>query len=341
MNSSSSIPPSSTNPTAAMPAVPSLNNTFGAMLIGSYFALMMYGAVLTQSARYFRHYNKDPPLLRSLVAALVVTISVDAAVIAHMCYYYLVLNYFDPLGLLKIVWSESAFAFLSGFTVLICDLIYLWRVYRIARNYAPIVALAFLLVLANFGLSIVAMVFTFYENEGKDPNLAAVSSAASASSMTANLIIATTMILSLHKSRTGIRQTDSLIHRLILYTLGTGVWIVVGNLIAFVFALVRPNSLIWMAFDMVVIMVYPVSLLAQLNSRRSSSPTATQGEDTINLTSVRFGVSVSATSRVDGSEIQSRAALSDGEDGKEFEAGPAPAVRLGGAFSEKRAIQTV
>ncbi|KAF5319148.1 hypothetical protein D9619_008541 [Psilocybe cf. subviscida] len=47
-----------------------LNDTFGALLLGTIISSMLYGAMCLQSWRYFQNYS-DRRLIKSVVAALV------------------------------------------------------------------------------------------------------------------------------------------------------------------------------------------------------------------------------------------------------------------------------
>ncbi|TBU51389.1 hypothetical protein BD310DRAFT_769544, partial [Dichomitus squalens] len=47
--------------------VPALDNTYGAVLIGTFVALVLYGLQLHQSYRYFRMYHGDSAILKTLV----------------------------------------------------------------------------------------------------------------------------------------------------------------------------------------------------------------------------------------------------------------------------------
>ncbi|KAM5544661.1 hypothetical protein V8D89_001559 [Ganoderma adspersum] len=56
------------NPLDLLPKIPPLDNTFGAVLIGTFVGLMLYGITLHQSYRYFHMYPADLPILRFLVS---------------------------------------------------------------------------------------------------------------------------------------------------------------------------------------------------------------------------------------------------------------------------------
>ncbi|TBU55179.1 hypothetical protein BD310DRAFT_826347 [Dichomitus squalens] len=55
---------------ATLPPVPSLNSTFGAMLIGTFTGLVLYGLSLHQTLHYFLTYTGDTRLLKLMILCL-------------------------------------------------------------------------------------------------------------------------------------------------------------------------------------------------------------------------------------------------------------------------------
>ncbi|EJF58681.1 hypothetical protein DICSQDRAFT_128707 [Dichomitus squalens LYAD-421 SS1] len=74
----------STVPTS-LPSVPSLDNTFGAVLIGTFLGLIVYTA--------------DASLMKFMIMCLALLDAGNAVVTMHACYYYLVTNYHNPSAL--------------------------------------------------------------------------------------------------------------------------------------------------------------------------------------------------------------------------------------------------
>ncbi|KAI0369260.1 hypothetical protein BV20DRAFT_1053325 [Pilatotrama ljubarskyi] len=58
--------------TIPIPASPNLNNTYGALLIGSCLGFMLYGLTVHQAYRYHKMYPSDIPLLKGLVLVILV-----------------------------------------------------------------------------------------------------------------------------------------------------------------------------------------------------------------------------------------------------------------------------
>lgn len=63
--------------------------------------------------------------------------------------------------------------------------------------------------------------------------------------------VAATLIILLRKSRSGLRRTDSVISRLVLYTMGVGSITAVVSIVALITGYAAPETLIYFLIDMV------------------------------------------------------------------------------------------
>ncbi|KAF8879396.1 hypothetical protein BD779DRAFT_1474379 [Infundibulicybe gibba] len=91
-----STPPPSI-PSAIPP--PPIENTFGALLLGTFFACILYGLTTHQTYRYFRLYHGDAWCYKLLRRNLREYINIITS------YFYLVLSYFNPTQLENGTWS--------------------------------------------------------------------------------------------------------------------------------------------------------------------------------------------------------------------------------------------
>ncbi|KAL1939024.1 hypothetical protein VTO73DRAFT_10284 [Trametes versicolor] len=98
---------------------PPLDSTFGAILIGTFAGLILLGVILHQAYYYTRTFPGDSLWLKSLVALTVSIEIFSSGINMHMCYYYLVTNYFHPETLVRGVWSMDIFSFIGGITPIV------------------------------------------------------------------------------------------------------------------------------------------------------------------------------------------------------------------------------
>ncbi|KAI0365171.1 hypothetical protein BV20DRAFT_772079 [Pilatotrama ljubarskyi] len=114
---------------------PSLDDTFGAFLLGTCFGTMFYGSTLYQTFRYFTSAKHDSGLVLSLVVSLVLLDMLHTACCMHASYYHLVTNYFDLNSLASAVWSLKLLSLLSGLAAILTQTFYARRVFLIGGNW--------------------------------------------------------------------------------------------------------------------------------------------------------------------------------------------------------------
>ncbi|KAI0667833.1 hypothetical protein C8Q78DRAFT_951675, partial [Trametes maxima] len=297
-----------------LPTVPALDNTFGAVLLGTCFGLMLYGLTVHQSYRYFRLYPNDVPILKLMVFKTLHFVSsvhrylhrawsprlggyhilllqliskcLDSATRAHIrrekieklekleqCLYpsralYFTTNYFNPTALLSGVWSLRLVPIVTGLVIFVCHSFYARRVYLIGGLYRPLVA-------GVVRPPIFPSLKAFIMRRFIQPSFASWSqftwliSAGFGCAVGADLILTSTLICVLCRSRTGFKSTDSMIDVLIVYSINTGLITGIFSLLSLIFAVVAPNNLIYIGLNMVSTRSYANSVLAVLNTRRS------------------------------------------------------------------------
>ncbi|TBU53313.1 hypothetical protein BD310DRAFT_909593 [Dichomitus squalens] len=239
---------------ALLPKLPPLDNTFGAVLIGTFMSLILYGMTLHQLYRYLLTYATDRLWVRctyndGLSSKMTVVCwrryiwhfaatFVSRGNLISRSYWYLVTNYFDPSELLfgswKIVLILSVRHGLneerSSTLLKSRGSFFAWRVgsevcfpYIVPRNITGLLAFFSAATIETF------MIPTFQEFE----HLEWLISVGSAQAITADILLTTVLIITLHRSRTGIKRTDSILDVLILYAISTGLLTTIFNALAF------------------------------------------------------------------------------------------------------------
>ncbi|KAL5514908.1 hypothetical protein ACEPAG_2224 [Sanghuangporus baumii] len=79
--------------------------------------------------------------------------------------------------------------------------------------------------------------------------------------------IAAVMVYILRKRGVGMKRTDSILHRLILYSVGSGLVTGIIGVAAFIGSELLPNSLVYIFLDLLLPKLYLNCLLASLNAR--------------------------------------------------------------------------
>ncbi|RDX50710.1 hypothetical protein OH76DRAFT_1482115 [Lentinus brumalis] len=256
-------------PSLSLPELPALDNTFGALLIGTFIGLMQFGWTANQCYRYYRTYHEDRWLLKVLVTAVLVLETFHTILCMHISYFYLATNYFKPEALAVAVWSLKLLGVTTGLVILVTQSFFLRRVYLIGRGFKWLVLLVALLLLGEFGFAFAETVQLFLVPELHTQKEAWMNSAGVGLAALADTIITIALTFTLQRSRTGFESTDNLIDTLIIYSINTGLLTDVFNIACFILALVMPDNLIYAGVVIVTSKLYANTLMAVLNSRNS------------------------------------------------------------------------
>ncbi|KAI0656142.1 hypothetical protein C8Q70DRAFT_393599 [Cubamyces menziesii] len=283
------VPPmanSSSASTAAdpgqIPPLPSLNNTYGALVLGTCFGLMLYGLTVHQTYRYGRLYPRDVPWLKGLVAGILTLETLHTTLCIIAVYYHLVLNYFNPASLLEGHWSTRLLTPTTGLTIILCQSFYVFRVYQVGSHfvYKSLVSAAIVCMFCSFdlpGFMIAATIEGFRLSLNDFQHVSWLVSAIFGCAVLADICLTGTLVVVLLRARTGFRRTDSLIEVLIIYSINTGLLTSIFGLLCFIFAIILPGNLIYIGISVVGVKLYANSVLAVLNSRRSLSDRMVRG----------------------------------------------------------------
>ncbi|KAI0363869.1 hypothetical protein BV20DRAFT_1116676 [Pilatotrama ljubarskyi] len=268
----------------AAPPLPKLDDTFGAFLIGTLVAVMLYGVTVHQTYQYVRTYPEDPRANRLLVTALF--------------YFYLVSNYNNPRALLRGTWSIDLLTLISGVIIILSQSYFARRVYLIGggvfrllvlladslllqpykrRDYPSFVAERKLTVFISFAFP----VFTHFQKSTW------LISAGAAMAAAADTLLASVLVVVLQRNATGMKRyvpqisvmsltrpsylsvsLGTVVEILILYAISTGLLTSLVNLLFLIFSLLYCSNLIYTAFGIVCTKLYANSLLAALNARK-------------------------------------------------------------------------
>ncbi|KAI0372305.1 hypothetical protein BV20DRAFT_111882 [Pilatotrama ljubarskyi] len=255
---------------ASLPKPPALDNTFGAVLLGTFLAMMLFGLNLHQTYRYFRLYPEDSRGLKCLVMAVELLDILTSICSMHLCYHSLVTNYFNPEALLYGVWSINLGPLISGLYMVTAQSFFVRRAWTFGPNFRPVVITAVLLCIAELGfLSAATAEACIVQTFQRFHKYAWLVSTGAGLAVAADGLLTIALIMILHRSRTGRKRTDSMIDVLIIYTLNTGLITGAFNTLTLLFALIRPGDLIYAGFGIPGVKLYATTLLAALNSRQS------------------------------------------------------------------------
>jgi len=266
----------------------SLDNTLGAFLIGVLISAILYGVTCVQTLYYFRRYPSDPWYIKLLVATVLASDTVHQALITHSLYTYLITDFgaLQDLGLL--VWSLIVEVLFNGFTALMVQCFLAMRVYRLSNKSLLATVSVMILVMANFVLVVTYVALAIhFKTFAQLATLQALSKSVNAATVASDVLIAALLCMMLQKSRTGFRRSDTLINKLILFTVNTGLLTSICAVASLVSISLWPNTFIYIGFYFCLGRLYCNSLLATLNARKGLRGDSHNDEMSLSLQGVQ------------------------------------------------------
>ncbi|KAI0662485.1 hypothetical protein C8Q70DRAFT_562299 [Cubamyces menziesii] len=242
----------------------------GAWLVGVFMTTFLVGMAVQQTFRYFRLYPRDAILLKAWVVLAVSLQMLTTALTMHTAYYYLVTYYFNlDVFTRRTVWSSAAVPIIGSFNNVVSESFFARRVLMIGNQYRIIVLSAMTMITAscvNIWDAVRALV--------SDSLVVSVHTSGWISAVASSLLLAGdiqltgVLIYALHRGRSGIRRTDSMIDILIAYTVSSGSLICVLHIVSLILFSIFPRNIIFATSILVAQTVYTNSFIVALNTRQ-------------------------------------------------------------------------
>lgn len=210
-----------------------------------------------------------------MVGTTILFDAIHLCFVSHTMYHYLVSNFGDEDALQHLVWSVLMEALLTGMNAGIVQAFYAYRVWTLSkRNWIiTIIILVFIMAEASSGVAwvVISMGFETYRDLLKINPLTITINALSTA---VDILIAVTMCWLLQQSRTGFRRSDTIITRLMIFVVNTGMLTSFCAIASLACLVASPRSLIYATFYFCIGRFYTNSFLATLNGRKLISSAA-------------------------------------------------------------------
>ncbi|KAI0794519.1 hypothetical protein C8Q74DRAFT_581456 [Fomes fomentarius] len=264
-----------------------LDDTFGALLLGTFFSLLLSGINLGQTYHYFRSFPSDGKYMKATVLIVFVSSSISSVFYMHMSYYYLVASYSHPERLSRTEWSFRAMTPPIIVTIFSTQCFYARRIYimgssTMRRLLIPTGMIALSAVAFGIVTTFVTLRYSLFEEWVPHVWL---SSASFALASITDILLTSMMVAILRRRRPAFKNTETVLNILVIYTINTGLMTTILELASFVMALIRREDMIFIAINMSITHTYATSMLAVLNSRQALAATlnATPHFDTFHM----------------------------------------------------------
>ncbi|KAF8194639.1 hypothetical protein BJ912DRAFT_178293 [Pholiota molesta] len=245
-----------------------LDNTLGAAFIGLIVASILHGVSIIQTWYYFGHQS-DPWTIKLLVGAVMAFDTIHQVLITHTVYAYTISNWGNPLILDKIVWSMLVEVIFNGFTALLVQSFLAMRVWRLSNRKKVLIGVVGVLVLGEFACVVAYTYMALHlETYVQLAKLKTLSILVNALAAAGDVLIAATLCALLHCSRTGFQRSDTMINKLIIFSVNTGVLTSLCAIASLISIACAGNTFLYIGFFFCIGRLYTNSLLATLNARK-------------------------------------------------------------------------
>ncbi|CCM06435.1 uncharacterized protein FIBRA_08696 [Fibroporia radiculosa] len=232
-------------------SVMNVADTFGAELIGTFIAAILFGITILQTFIYVQNHPGDAKWSKIIACVLCSLDAIQLAFQFHVIYWNLFLNS-SMQSPTVVVWSYKAQLVIGSLCIMFVQTLYAHRIWKLDgllhsdsrfRHVLPLFVTGF--VLAGYGGGSASLY------GGTD------------------VIIAISMCFLLARSRTGFQtQSDLTIGLLMVFILNTGVLTSVLALLTMITEAVWPRGLVFAAVQYQMTELHINSFLALLNARR-------------------------------------------------------------------------
>ncbi|KAL5483639.1 hypothetical protein ACEPAI_8871 [Sanghuangporus weigelae] len=266
MSDSSSTPATGKSGTGGA----SYDNTLGAILIGGFVSIFLYGVTCLQVFIYYQRYPRDKRTVKNFVYLIWAIDSFDAALTVQICYYYLVSNYANPLAISSPLWSLKLHVLITSVSDFIVRSLFVRRIYTLSHGNKLIAVGILVLSVIDLVVGIIITVRAF-----GIPTFAGLTAVDKlfylnfATNIAADMTVAFILSYYLWINKTGSRSTDSLVVKLIIYTVNTGVITAIDALLGLICYIAMPTTFVFIAFYLNLSKFYVNSYLASLNVRKT------------------------------------------------------------------------
>ncbi|KAL5514837.1 hypothetical protein ACEPAG_2153 [Sanghuangporus baumii] len=272
-----------------------INSTFGCLFLAGIFSSVLWGIGCLQLYLYYEKYWKtDRRWLKVYVCLTWLTDTGHQVLLVVYIYGVFVKGILDPTNYIFFPKAAINTGILAPIVDTMVQMIFVRRAWYLSKRNIILTGILLAAVVGQFVMNVVYYGLIFNTTQlfelSKYLNVELALNCVIAFTDT---LLAAVLICLLWRSRSGFQRTDSLINRLVAYTIGssfvTSIWMVM----AVIGASIAPHSLIYALADLTLPKLYFNCMLASLNAR--SSLRGIYSNDEGESTSIRFE-DLSATS---------------------------------------------
>lgn len=254
------------------------DTVFAPMYWGFVASIFLAGITVVQAYSYFPNSHNDRPLVRWTAVCMLITDLASTALIAQSIYYYLIPE-FGSFTRFGSVTPELTVECLISTTITFISQLYfvhqLVSVKRAGKGSLPAIWVTLVSAVLGFGggVGCVATMFKYHKNvlAGDSRSMAfyILFIMAKGWASIADIVATAAMCMWLTHSRTGIKETNTLLSKLMRFVVQRGILVTTIQVLLLVTFTAVPHSLAWFALHMNVTKLYANTFFAMLNGRHN------------------------------------------------------------------------
>ncbi|KAH8977308.1 hypothetical protein EDB86DRAFT_1233076 [Lactarius hatsudake] len=256
-----------------MPALIPVDNTLGALFIGTVLSSIVYGVTWLQGYSYCSsHCSQDRWPLKSFslqVAFLMLVDTVNLVFCICTTYQFCVTNFGDYRSIASHPWSLFATAFPSLVLAVSVQHFYAYRIYCLGGSSPYLPAAISITSLTEFGLGILFSATALKHIHDPDQgNFEGLFFAGLSCKVLCDALITTGMVYYLLSNRTQVRRTNNVLNLLAIYSINCGILHLVFSIVALTSFAKYRDTLIYVPPLFIVFRLNSCGFMSILNSRR-------------------------------------------------------------------------
>ncbi|PIL32336.1 hypothetical protein GSI_05582 [Ganoderma sinense ZZ0214-1] len=251
-----------------------LDGSYGAMLLGTFFGLVLYGLTLHQTYRYIRLHSHDYMYIQVLVALSLIFETLHAVCTMHVNYHFLVTNYFNTKPLGHHVWSLNLFILSGELSQVAAYSFFVRPSSTVAGSFTYVVFVTVVFLAADVAFSVAILIRLFQSPDPKTfvtvvlrHEYYLVHGKFIAATI-AHIVLTGSLVYAVHRGQKTGKERKNIVDWCMLYVVNTGLLVSVFDVIAWILGGTMPGTIWWIGFRNVTVNLYMVTFLAVLNSRQ-------------------------------------------------------------------------
>jgi len=255
--------------------LPNVELSFGPMLIGVFFNMILYGVLISQLLTYYKNYQHDAAWMKFFVFGLFAVETANTGFDMTIMYQPLIQNYGQKPNLFPTFFVTEPLCIVAVSTPI--QLFFAWRIGSLTKSWwvpAIITLMAVASLTGGVWTAVMIRVVRTFANKPKLHNSALLWFLASC---VADVMITVSLVLTLSKRKTGFTGTDSVIDKIVRMTIQTGMITAAFAILDVVCFMVFPHYSINFVWDLTLSKLYTNCLLSTLNARQGLNSQSASG----------------------------------------------------------------